>query len=149
MIAPPAALACAATSAASSSQLVISELSEEHLATEDPTGQELHSLYDGHHSAEESRSSDESGDEEAFYDAEWEHLCQQVAVTAEELQLAQPNMCLPAALLKALWSREKEFGPSLVARYQVMVAEGIAAPDVEASEADKWFGEAPDHLDLW
>ena len=94
----------------------------------------------------EGGSEDESEDE--FEDVDWNRLRCEVGLKAEALMEAQPSQPLEAALLRALWSIERDYAPSLVVRYQILVADGLAEPREEDSDAAWWLGEAPEDLDL-
>ena len=85
----------------------------------------------------------EHASDEEGADPEWESLCQTVGSLAESHMSKDEDMPLPVALLKALWSLDGIFSASLIARYQRSVADAIADPGEEMSEADWWFAEAP------
>ena len=55
-------------------------------------------------------------------------------------------MALPVALLKSLWTIEGDFSTSLVAKYQCNIADAIAAPVGEASEAEWWLSEPTEDM---
>ena len=90
----------------------------------------------------------EGGSEDEFEEVEWNRLRHEVGLKAEALMEAQPSQPLEAALLRALWSIERDYAPSLVARYQIVVADGLAEPREEVSDAAWWLGEVPEDLGL-
>jgi len=77
-------------------------------------------------------------------DPEWDQLCTAVGAEAERLMEADKKLALPAALLKALWSMENSFSQRAVTKYQLQIADTLAAPTEDLSEADWWFLEALD-----
>ena len=82
--------------------------------------------------------------EEGEADPEWASLQHAVGREAERLSCDQPGLPVECALLKALWSVEGDFSPSLVSRFQVLIADGIAPSDDDISEAQWWFGAQPE-----
>jgi len=85
--------------------------------------------------------------EEEFFDSEWQRLRDTVAQRAEEHLSTQPTTCPHAALLKALWSVEAQFSPGDVARYMDFILSSMDNQLEEPSEAQWWFGEAPENLE--